>query len=87
MNTILQFVLNHSLIALAIPVIIIARIWMRDIRQANKFIDEINAKRLMTNEIQLVDRRSPNRAKNVIRPVFGQVVTQIKIVPKTGTHD
>ena len=83
-----QFVSSHPIatIVVSIIAIIVARILIRDIEQANKFIDEVNAERATISQVQ--DRRGPNRAKNIIRPAFVQTTIVLKEDSadlKTGT--
>ena len=94
MNILSQFVSDHPIAAVVVGVIVVSRILTRDIKQANKFIDEVNAERTTISEVWSgIDRRSPNRAKNVVRPAFGQVTPvaqKHKIVDaglKTGTDN
>ena len=85
-----QFVSSHPIAAIVVGIIaiIIARILIRDIGQANRFIDEVNAERATISQVQ--DRRGQNRAKNIVRPAFGQTTIVLKEDSadlKTGTID
>ena len=89
MNFLAQFVSDHPIAATVVGVIVVGRILARDISRANKFIIENEQK----PETILVtwdgaDRRGPSRAKNVVRPKFGEPVLPIVAEgEKTGTHD
>lgn len=94
MNTLQLFLAEHPYgsIVIAIVIAIVARILLRDLAFAHKFIDEVNATKSTTisHGWSGVERRGPNRAKNVLRPAFGKSVIfseEVEVLTKTGTHN
>lgn len=90
MNAGQEFVSEHPVISTLIAVAVAVRILWRRINGASKLIADVNASTVAEQLWNGVDRRGPNRARNVYRPPFGQTSHSSFTVLedlKTGTKD
>lgn len=89
MNALAQIIVDYPIATSIVGIIVVGRILTRDLSRANKFIDKINAPKSASTLklLSVVDRRGPNRDKNVIRPAFGQSMftEESEVFLKTGT--